>query len=165
MVPLGISGAAATRVGNAIGRAGHAGRPPGRRRLPAARRRASWSSSRSLFGLLPEPLARLYTRDAAVIAMAATLLPIAAVFQVFDGVQVVGGRRAARRGGHDLSRRMAFVGFWGIGLPVGWYLAFRAGWGPAGLWWGITAGLAAVMLLYGLRIFLRFRGHIARETG
>lgn len=164
MVPLGISGAAAARVGNAIGRED----------MPGARRSAAaclllgmgvMTLFALLFGLLPGPLARLYTSDPAVIAMAAALLPIAAVFQVLDGAQVVAA--GVLRGAADtaIPAVMAILGFWGIGFPFSWYLGFRAGWGPAGLWWGFTAGLAAVMLLYGLRIFLRFRGHIGRETG
>lgn len=164
MVPLGISGAAAARVGNAIGREDMAG----------ARRSAAACLLLGagvmvlfalLFGLLPGPLARLYTSDATVIAMAATLLPIAAVFQVLDGAQVVAA--GVLRGAADTTfpAAMAVLGFWGIGFPFSWYLGFRAGWGPVGLWWGFTAGLAAVTLLYGLRIFLRFRGHIAREAG
>lgn len=164
MVPLGISGAAAARVGNAIGR----------QDMPGARRSAAACLLLGagvmvlfalLFALLPGPLARLYTSDRAVIAMAVTLLPIAAVFQVLDGAQVVAA--GVLRGAADTTfpAVMAILGFWGIGFPFSWYLGFRAGWGPAGLWWGFTAGLAAVMLLYGLRIWLRFRGHIARETG
>ena len=164
MVPLGISGAAAARVGNAIGRED----------MPGARRSAVACLLLGggvmivfalLFGLLPEELARLYTRDPAVIAMAATLLPIAAVFQVLDGAQVVGA--GVLRGAADTTfpAVMAVLGFWGIGFPFSWFLGFRAGWGPAGLWWGFTAGLAAVALLYGLRIWRRFRGHIARESG
>lgn len=164
MVPLGVSGAASVRVGNAIGR----------QDMPGARRSAAACLLLGagvmilfalLFALLPEPLARLYTRDAAVIAMAATLLPIAAVFQVLDGAQVVAA--GVLRGSADTTfpAVMGVLGFWGIGFPASWYLGFRAGWGPAGLWWGFTAGLAAVTVLYGLRIFSRFRGHIAREAG
>ncbi|MEA2564063.1 MAG: multidrug resistance protein family [Acidobacteriota bacterium] len=164
MVPLGISGAAAARVGNAIGRAD----------MPGARRSAAACLILGmgvmvffalLYGLLPVPLARLYTSDPAVIAMAATLLPVAAVFQVLDGAQVVAA--GVLRGAADTTfpAVMAILGFWGIGFPFSWYLGFRARWGPVGLWWGFTAGLGAVMLLHGLRIFLRFRGHIARETG
>ena len=82
MVPLGIAGAAATRVGNAIGR----------RDMPGARRAAAaclllgagvMVVFAAIFALLPGPLARLYTQDPVVIAMATALLPIAAVFQVF----------------------------------------------------------------------------------
>jgi len=164
MVPMGISGAAAARVGNAIGRQDM----PGARRSAAACLLLGGSAMvlfALLYGLLPGPLARLYTKDTAVIAMAMTLLPIAAVFQVVDGVQVVAA--GVLRGAADTTfpAVMAVLGFWGIGFPFSWYLGFRAGWGPVGLWWGFTAGLAAVAILYGLRIVLRFRGHIARETG
>ncbi len=164
MVPLGISGAAAARVGNAIGREDM----PGARRSAAACLLLGMGVMvlfALLYGLMPVPLARLYTSDSAVIAMASTLLPIAAVFQVLDGAQVVAA--GVLRGAADTTfpAVMAILGFWGIGFPFSWYLGFRAGWGPAGLWWGFTAGLAAVTLLYGLRIFLRFRGNIARETG
>lgn len=164
MVPLGISGAAAARVGSAIGR----GDMPGARRSAAACLLLGAGVMvlfAAVFGFLPEELARLYTRDPAVIAMAATLLPIAAVFQVLDGAQVVGA--GVLRGAADTTfpAVMAILGFWGIGFPFSWHLGFRAGWGPAGLWWGFTAGLAAVALLYGLRIWQLFRGHIAREAG
>lgn len=164
MVPLGVSGAAATRVGNAIGRED----------MPGARRAAKaclmigagvMVGFALLFGFLPEQLARLYTRDAAVVAMAATLLPIAAVFQVLDGTQVVAA--GILRGAADTTfpAAMAIVGFWGIGFPFSWYLGFRAGLGPVGLWWGFTAGLGAVTLLYLLRTLYHFRGEISREVG
>lgn len=161
MIPLGIGGAAATRVGNAIGR----------QDMPGARRAAAVCLALGagvavacalLFALLPEPLARLYTRDPEVIAMAALLLPIAAAFQVFDGVQTVGA--GILRGAADTTfpAALAFVGFWGLGLPAGLFLAYRAGQGAAGLWWGMTVGLAAVSLLLVARIAQRFRGTIGR---
>jgi MATE family multidrug resistance protein len=161
MVPLGIGGAAATRVGNAIGRGD----------MPAARRAAAvclvlgaltMLAFAALFGLLPEPLARLYTRDPEVIAMVALLLPIAAAFQVLDGIQTVGA--GVLRGAADTTfpAALAVVGFWIIGLPAGWYLAYEAGQGAAGLWWGMTVGLAAVSLLLVGRIAQRFRREIGR---
>jgi len=161
MVPLGIAGAAATRVGNAIGR----------RDMPGARRAAAaclllgagvMVVFAAVFALLPGPLARLYTGDPVVIAMATALLPIAAVFQVFDGIQVVGA--GVLRGAADTTypAGLALVGFWLIGLPAGWALAFTAGQGPRGLWWGATIALAAVALLLLARIAHRFRGKIER---
>jgi MATE family multidrug resistance protein len=164
MVPLGISGAAATRVGNAIGR----------QDMPGARRAAGASLLlgggvmvvfAALFALFPGALARLYTRDTATVAMAAALLPIAAMFQVFDGLQVVGV--GVLRGAADtfFPALLAFLGFWAVGLPSGWFLGFHLGHGPTGLWWGLTIGLAAVAILLLMRIAYRFRGHIARETG
>jgi len=161
MVPLGIGGAAATRVGNAIGR----GDTSGARRAAAvclALGAGTMLAFAFLFALLPEPLARLYTRDRDVIAMVALLLPIAAAFQVFDGVQTVGA--GVLRGAADTSfpAALAVVGFWIIGLPAGWYLAYPAGMGAAGLWWGMTVGLAAVSLLLVARVAQRFRRPVER---
>jgi MATE family multidrug resistance protein len=161
MVPLGVSGAAATRVGNAIGR-----RDMSAARLAAAAclllGAAVMLVFAAAFALLPRPLAHLYTEDPSVLTMAALLLPIAAAFQVFDGIQVVSA--GILRGAADTTypAGLALVGFWGIGLPAGWVLAFHAGQGPRGLWWGATAALAAVALLLVARIAHRFRGTITR---
>ncbi len=159
MVPLGISGAAATRVGNAIGR----GDMPGARHAAAASLilgGGAMMGFATLFAVLPAPLARLYTGEPAVIAVVVTLLPIAALFQVCDGLQVVAS--GVLRGAADTTfpAAVALVGYWVIGLPIGWALTFRAGMGPAGLWWGITAGLTVVAVLLVGRIVVRFRGEI-----
>ncbi|MFY9821819.1 MAG: MATE family efflux transporter [Thermoanaerobaculia bacterium] len=161
MLPLGVSGAATTRVGNAIGR----GDMPGARVAAAASLVLGAGVMlffAALFATLPESLARLYTGDPAVIAVAAALLPIAAVFQVFDGTQVVAA--GVLRGSADTTfpAGIALVGFWLVGLPAGWALAFPGGLGPRGLWWGLTIGLAAVASLFVVRIALRFRGTIRR---
>lgn len=164
MVPLGIAGAAATRVGNAIGR----GDMPGARRA-AAVCLCLGAGAMALFGLLfaavPRLLAGLYTQDAAVLATAVALLPIAAAFQIFDGVQVVAA--GILRGSADTTypAAIALLGYWAMGLPAGWYLAVPAGLGPRGLWWGLTLGLGAVALLFVLRVLFRFRSHVSREMG
>jgi MATE family multidrug resistance protein len=161
MIPFGIAGAAMTRVGNAIGRGD----------LPAARRTAAvclglgagvMSLFAAIFALAPHQLAALFTPDPAVIAAAARLLPIAAVFQVFDGTQVVGA--GVLRGTADtvLPAAGALVGYGLLGLPIGCLLAFRAGLGPPGLWWGATLGLGVVAILLVARIVYRMRGPIAR---
>ncbi|MGD8394803.1 MAG: MATE family efflux transporter [Candidatus Eiseniibacteriota bacterium] len=160
MFPLGVSGAASTRVGNAIGR----------RDMPGARRAAAvclclgggiMTVSALAFWLAPELLSRLYTPDVDVIRMAAALLPIAAIFQVCDGIQVVGS--GVLRGAADtrVPAAIAFVGFWLLGLPLAALLAFRQGMGPQGLWWGLTLGLSVVAALLVARIVRRFRGEIA----
>lgn len=164
MVPLGISGAAATRVGNAIGR----GDMPGARRAAMASLLLGAGVMvvfAAVFAAFPEALARLYTRDAPTLAVAVALLPIAAVFQVFDGLQVVG--TGVLRGAADTAfpAVLAFLGFWALGLPSGWLLGFRFSQGATGLWWGLTIGLTAVALLLLARIAARFRGDIGRETG
>lgn len=164
MVPMGIAGAAATRVGNAIGR----GDPSGARRSAGvcyALGTGVMLVSALLFALFPRALAGLYTTDPAVLAAAAMLLPIAAAFQIFDGAQVVS--TGILRGTADtvFPAALALVGFWLIGLPASWFLAFPAGYGAAGLWWGVTLGLAAVAILLGLRILRRFRGTWERIEG
>jgi MATE family multidrug resistance protein len=100
--------------------------------------------------------------DPAVISVVAVLLPIAAVFQICDGIQVVSS--GVLRGAADttFTAAIALLGYWAIGLPVGWALAFRAGLGPAGLWWGITVGLTTVAVLLVMRIAVRFRREIVR---
>jgi MATE family multidrug resistance protein len=156
MVPLGIAGAAATRVGNAVGRLDGV----------AARRAAVvclllggavMVVSAAAFYALPRPLARLFTPDAEVLAVAALLIPVAAAFQIADGTQVVGA--GVLRGVADtrFAALCALVGFWGIGLPTGMLLAFRLDLGPAGLWWGLTAGLAGTATLLVLRVRRRLR--------
>lgn len=160
MVPLGVGGAAATRVGNAIGR----GSSDGARRAALvclALGAGVMSLSAICFYLFPQQLARLYTPEPGVIAVAAFLLPVAALFQVFDGLQVVG--MGVLRGTADthFPAFIALVGYWCLGLPFGWLLAFSYGWGPRGLWLGLTVGLASVALLLLVRIRIRFRGELA----
>lgn len=159
MVPLGIGGAAATRVGNAVGRGSS----------DDARRSALvclclgagvMSLSALTFYLFPEPLARLYTPEPGVIAVAALLLPVAALFQVFDGLQVVGMGVLRGTAETRFPAFIAFVGYWCLGIPFGWLLAFSYGLGPQGLWLGLSLGLGSVALLLLARIRVRFRGEL-----
>jgi MATE family multidrug resistance protein len=155
MVPLGIGAAAATRVGNAVGR-GDAAEARLAAKVSLAMGGLVMSVSALSFALAPRLLARIYTGDLEVIAMAAALLPIAALFQVFDGIQAVGC--GVLRGVAD-TRAAAIinlVGYWVLGLPVGLYLGFPLQWGPRGLWWGLTWGLMVVAGLLTLRIRRRF---------
>jgi MATE family, multidrug efflux pump len=155
MVPLGVGAAAATRVGNAVGRGD-----------PAEARRAALVSlglgaavmtfSALMFASVPRLLAHIYTNDAEVIAMASALLPIAALFQIFDGIQAVGCGVLRGVAGTLSAAVINLVGYWVLGLPVGLYLTFRAGLGPRGLWLGLTFGLMVVAVLLVLRIRWRF---------
>jgi MATE family multidrug resistance protein len=143
MAPLGISSAAAVRVGHLIGagdfeRAGSAGWSA------LACGCAFMAAAAVVFLTIPVPIARLYTADPAVIRVSVTLLAIAAVFQLFDGCQIVA--TGALRGAGDTRTPMwcNLVFYWLIGLPVGWVLGFRYGWGAAGLWAGLCFGLILI---------------------
>ena len=161
MVPLGVSAAAAVRVGHAVG----AGDAPRARRAAAAALLVGvgfMACTAVMLLIAPRPLAGLYTDDAAVLALAASLIPIAGVFQVFDGLQVV-SLGILRGAGDTRAPAVAnVVGFWGLGLPIGAWLAYRAGGGPRGLWWGLVLGLAITGLVNAALVRRRLRGAVAR---
>ncbi len=83
--------------------------------------------------------------------IAVTLLGILALFQVVDGVQVVA--IGALRGMGDTAKPMvlAQVGYWLVGVPLGWLLAFRLGYGAAGLWAALAMALASVAVMMATR--------------
>ncbi len=143
MIPLGISSAAAVGVGQAIG-AGQFARA----------RRAGYIAlllacivaigAAALFLALPIPILRTYTADPSVLQTGVLLLALAALFQLFDGTQTV--LTGALRG-MGKTRAAVFAnlaGYYLFGLPLGWWLAFRKGYGIAGLWTGLTLALIAI---------------------
>src|SRR5262245_61067280 len=143
MVPLGIGSASSVLVGHAIGEQdmAHA------RRVAASALAVSvvyMTGSACLLLAWPGVFAGAYTSVTAVAAVAAMLIPIAGVFQVFDGLQVVSA--GVLRGAGDTRAPLIanVLGFWLVGMPVSLWLGFRAGLGVAGLWWGFVAGLAVV---------------------
>ncbi len=156
MVPMGIGMGAAVLAGNAVGRADAPG-------LRAASRAALgtgvafMSCTALLFLVLPGLLAGIYTNDVAVLGFAATLLPIAGVFQVFDGVQVVAAGILRGLGDTRAPMLINLAGFTGVGLSMSLYLGFHTSLGAIGLWWGLVIGLATVagILLIRLRHALR----------
>ncbi|MEM1081976.1 MAG: MATE family efflux transporter, partial [Pseudomonadota bacterium] len=154
MVPLGLSGAISVRVGNAIGRG-----------EPDAARLAGLVGigiavvfgcvSALVMWVLPTPIARIYTNDAEVIALAAQLLLLAAAFQIADGIQVAAA--GALRGMKDTRQPMIYsiLSYWMVGMSVGWWLTFRQEWGPQGMWYGMIAGLSVAAVLMSTRFWRR----------
>lgn len=161
MVPLGVSIAASVLVGRAVGRGD----------LPEARRAALaavvcgvgfMAVSGAVMLAAPGLLARLYTADPAVGALAATLIPVAGVFQVFDGTQVVS--IGVLRGTGDTRTPMLvnILGYWIIALPLSAWLGLYTPAGPAGMWWGLVAGLVMVALVLVTRVRVRLAGDVRR---
>jgi len=145
MVPLGVQSAGAVLVGQAIGR-----------RDTRGAIRAGWLNLGVIsafmltvavvFVSIPAHLIHLFTDNARVIAIGVTLLSVAAVFQLFDGVQGVATGILRGAGNTRTPMWANFAGHWLIGLPVGWSLCFVAGWGVIGLWIGLSIGLILVAI-------------------
>ena len=162
MLPLGISQAAATRVGNLVGA-----------ERPHDAQRAAWVSvgfgtgvmalGAALFVSLRAWLPRLYTPDAEVVALCAAILPIAAAFQLFDGAQVVSCGVLRGMGRTRPAAVFNLFGYWLLGLPLGAWLALRLDWGLAGIWWGLAIALGVIALL--LAGWIHVRGPAAAWQG
>jgi MATE family multidrug resistance protein len=161
MVPLGISQATAVLVGQGVGRED----PPGARRAAGAGLLLGlvfMTVTAMIFLLSPGLLARIYTGEAAVLALALALIPLAGVFQVFDGLQVVASGVLRGIGDTRTPMLLNLLGFWCIGMPMGLWLGFGTPMGPRGLWWGLVLGLAAVSLLLLVRVRVRMGQELQR---
>ncbi|RAJ10780.1 MATE family multidrug resistance protein [Chitinophaga skermanii] len=100
-------------------------------------------------------LPAFYIDDPAVIQCASGLLIIAAVFQLFDGTQVVGLGVLRGLGDVKLPTLITLVAYWVIGLPLGYVLGWKMGMGVSGIWWGLTLGLMVASLLLFFRFHVR----------
>ena len=152
MVPLGISSAAAVRVGQALGR-----KDPRGAAVAGGTAIFIGASFMTLMGIVllvvPRWIARIYTTDETVIRNAGMLLAAGAAFQLFDGIQSVA--TGALRGTGDTRTPMLchFTAYWIIGLPLGAWLCFRRNWGALGLW----IGLSLALILIGIVLLLVWR--------
>ena len=160
MVPLGLAMATTVRVGHAVGRGDAQGvRDAGLVGIGLTLLAQAVSAGAML--LLPRPIAMLYTEDAAVVALAAQLLVLAGLFQFSDGIQVAAN--GALRGLKDTRIPMLITTFayWGVGMPVGWWLAFPRGFGARGMWMGLIAGLSMAAVLLSWRFWKLARGPLS----
>src|SRR5712671_2515332 len=169
MVPLGLGQAATVRVAFQLGMG-----------APAAARRAAYVAvalggsfmvaTALLLLSMPRTIASVYVdvgdpANAGLVAIAVQFFVIAALFQIFDGVQVIAV--GALRGYRDAAVPMliAAIGYWAIGFAGGWLLAFPLGLGAVGLWLGLALGLAVVATALMMRLHFRARAQIrAAET-
>jgi MATE family multidrug resistance protein len=162
MLPLGVSMGAATRVGNLIG-AGHRHAAQRSAMLALAMGAAVMTFSAITFLVARHWLPRMFTPDAPTVALAALLLPIAAAFALFDGTQVVGGGILRGMGRTRPAALFNVIAFYGLGLPAAAVLAYVAGWGVVGIWWGLSLGLMCVA--GALVAYIHARGPAADATG
>ncbi|HXE66245.1 MAG TPA: MATE family efflux transporter [Rhodanobacteraceae bacterium] len=157
MIPLGLALAVTVRVGNAAGRGdAHAVRYAGA--CGVALTLVTQAVSATLMFAIPHAIAHVYSGDPRVITLAAQLLILAGIFQFSDGIQVVSN--GALRGLKDTRMPMLITAFayWGVGMPIGAWLAFGAGHGVRGMWMGLIAGLTAAAVLLLARWIAQTRG-------
>ncbi len=166
MIYLGLANVGTIRVGRALGRRDGSGLWRAAMMVTALQLGLSVLFS-LVFLLAPEPLIRLFLdpdkpASAEIVAYGRGLLILAALFQVFDGLQVV--YLWLLRGLKDTRVPMfgAVVAYWGVGVSASWFLGFRAGYGGYGVWAGLVIGLAvagAFMVWRFLAILRRRSGH------
>lgn len=150
MVPLGLSHAVSLRISQARG----AGRTDAVQAIGAGALLAGLAvmvSFALLFAWQARWVSGLFTSSAPVAELSTQLLVVAAIFQVFDGTQVISV--GALRGLRDVRvpTGLTFAAYWLLSLPLGYWLSFHAGLGPRGLWLGLAAGLAAAAVSLSLR--------------
>ncbi|HLT36271.1 MAG TPA: MATE family efflux transporter [Enhygromyxa sp.] len=153
MVPLGISFSASTIIGSLLG--------SGRRKDA---QRTAWlallvgGGSMLFFAVMlistRHVLPRLYTDEVEVLLFAATIVPIAAAFQLFDGLQVVGGGILRGMGNTAWAAVLNAIAYYGVALPLAGYLVLVRGLGLTAIWWSMALGLA---LVAGSLVFLIWR--------
>ena len=162
MIPFGMASAGAVRVGQAIGRRDvHGVRVAGQAALLIGA--GFMAGAGLLFVLMPRPLLRLFTDDPEVIAIGLSLLAIAALFQLFDGVQAVSTGLLRGLGDTRTAMLCHVFGHWAVGLPLGYALCFWWGWGVPGLWTGLSTGLILIGIVLVTLWFYRAR-HLRVET-
>jgi multidrug resistance protein, MATE family len=167
MVPLGIGSAAAVRVGQALGAEDVRG--AARAGWTALLLGACFMSGCGLTLLFfAHPIARVYTPQPEVVRAGAVLLVVAAVFQLFDGLQVV-ATGALRGAGNTRTPMLAnLIGYWVIGLPLGAYLCFKLNFGAVGMWAGLCLALVligSVLLVVWRRMVRQLPGSVSSEAG
>ncbi|NWK56884.1 MATE family efflux transporter [Verrucomicrobiaceae bacterium N1E253] len=156
MVPLGVAMAITVRMGEAsAGTSGWERRVRLRRILLGG-----WAYgllftgvSMTVFILFGRWLAGQIVMEPEVIELATGLLVIAGVFQMVDGSQVISSSALRGMGDVVVPAWLGIFAYWGVAVPLSAYLAFGAGLGAHGIWWGLAFGLGTAALLLGARVW------------
>ena len=162
MIPFGLGSTGAVRVGQAVGR-----------RDPAGAALAGWTTfamamifmtaAGLVLCLAPRFFLQAFINDPKVIAIGVTLMFAVAGFQLFDGAQGVITGNLRGLGDTHTPMICLLIAHWVIGLPVGYFLAFRLGWGVLGLWLGLSTGLVLAGLVL-LRVWVLRTRELERKT-
>jgi MATE family multidrug resistance protein len=161
MVPLGVGAAAAVRVGRAVGEGDRAAAHERARTALVCGVGFMMCTAATMLAI-PGVIAAAYTNQPLVASIAASLIPIAGMFQLFDGIQAVSAGVLRGLGDTRAPFVINLAGFWLCGLPVSIALAFGTPLRALGLWWGLVAGLAVVATLLVLRVRSRLRGTLVQ---
>jgi multidrug resistance protein, MATE family len=158
MVPLGLSSAAAVRVGQAVGR--------GDQRGVAA---AGWTAlimgggfmaaAGAVLWVVPRWIIGIYSHDPGVLSTGATLLRVAAIFELFDGLQVTATGALRGLGETRIPMLAHLAGYWAVGLPIAYILCFTMKLQAPGLW----AGLCAALIVIGSVLLAAWRRRLATQ--
>jgi MATE family multidrug resistance protein len=166
MIPAAFHSATTVRVGHMLGSARNAeARRAGLTGISLCT--GLMAISALVLALAREPIAAIYTDDAAVLEVAATLLLLAGLFQISDGLQL--GCTGALRGYQDarVPLLITVVSYWGIGFTLAWVFGIARGGGAPGVWLGLIAGLTAAAILLAARyryVSARIPGAVAFRT-
>jgi MATE family multidrug resistance protein len=116
------------------------------------------SCSGLLLFLFARPIARIYTPEQDVVRTGATLLIVAAIFQLFDGLQVVATGALRGAGSTGIAMVTNLIGYWVVGLPLGTFLCFKLKLGAVGMW----VGLCLALVVIGVSLLLVWR-HVIKN--
>ena len=163
MFPLGISFATRIRIGHAVG--------SGQR----SRLRVIGLSAMIMGGLIMgvfavllmifnDTVAGWFVKDAEVVKLAAALLTIAGIFQIFDGIQVIGGGCLNGLSDVRIPTLTAFIAFWIFALPLAYFLGFHQRMGGNGIWISLAVGLGLAAVFNTTRFWLLTRKHSDQGT-
>jgi MATE family multidrug resistance protein len=161
MVAVGISSAVMARVGQSVG-SGNMAEVRLRGWVGIATATVLMLPSVLFMTMFPGIIASIYTSEPEVTDIAVSLLMVAALFQLFDGLYMAGA--GALRGLKDVNAVMwiSVLSYWVVGFPVAWILGIN--WGPTGLWYGMVVGIGLTAILLGWRFEIKSRkllaGHV-----
>ena len=161
MVAVGISSAVMARVGQSVG-SGNVAEVRLRGWIGIATATVLMLPSVLFMTMFPGIIASIYTSEPEVTDIAVSLLMVAALFQLFDGLYMAGA--GALRGLKDVNAVMwiSVLSYWVVGFPIAWILGIN--WGPTGLWYGMVVGIGLTAILLGWRFEVKSRKLLASHV-